>query len=346
MKRRGLWLLTMLLGGSIAYAQDPQMSLFYALPTYLNPAFAGGAHHNRAIVHYRMQWPKNDARYSTFFASYDTYFANQKLGLGAVVMSDNQGSGTIKTNDLNIVSSYEIDLSKRFALRPALSLGLANRKVDDNLTYGNQFNNAQGLVSNNTGENFDKYSVLYPDVGAGMLFYDHKFWFGVSAKHLNMPNNSFLQDSKNRLPINMNFHTGMKIRLVHKEHISYLEEERDISITPVAHYKFQGKSDQLDLGLYTIYDKLLLGAWYRGLPIIKKYSTNEPNNEGLVFMMGYNFGEVTFSYAYDATISKLVGYTNGAHEVNLTYIFQKHHKQGHKIMKRLPCPNLNHPHSQ
>ena len=342
--RRISLLLTMLLCGSVTLAQDPQMSLFYALPTYLNPAFAGGAHHHRAIAHYRMQWPKNDARYSTFFASYDTYFADKKLGLGGVVMSDNQGSGTIKTNDFNLIGSYEIDISQRFAIRPALSLGLANRQVDDNLTYGNQYN-AYGLTSNGSGENFDKYSVLYPDVGAGALFYDHKFWFGVSAKHLNMPNNSFLQNSSNRLPINLNFHTGIKIPLVHKEHISYLEEERDISITPVAHYKMQGKSDQFDLGLYTIYDKLLLGVWYRGLPLIKRYDKREPNNEGFVFMTGYNFGEVTFSYAYDATISKLVGYTNGAHEINITYIFKKHHKSV-KIMKRLPCPNLNHPHGQ
>lgn len=337
-------LLTMLSGMLVVMGQDPQMSLFYALPTFLNPAFAGGSHHHRAIAHYRMQWPKNDARYNTFFASYDTYFANQKLGLGGIVMSDNQGSGTIKTNDFNLISSYEISLTERFALRPALSLGVANRRIDDNLTYGNQFNNAQGLVSNNTGENFDRYSVVYPEVGAGALFYDHKFWFGITGKHLNMPDNSFLANSKTKLPINVNIHTGIKIPLVHKEHLNYLEEERDISITPVAHYKFQGKSDQIDLGLYTIYDKLLLGAWYRGIPLIKRYDRKEPNNEGIVFMAGYNFGEITFSYAFDATISKLVGYTNGAHEINLTYIFKKHHKSP-KIMKRLPCPNLNHPHS-
>lgn len=339
-----LILLILALWCQFSYAQDPQLSLFYALPTALNPAFAGGSHHHRVMVHHRDQWPANDARYTTSYASFDTYFAKQKLGIGGVVMSDNQGFATLKTTTFEAIASYELNLTNKLTFRPGLSLGFGQKKLADGLTYNDQFNEVTGFSGKPSNESFPTSRILYPEVGTGFLLYTSNFWVGLSGKHLNMPSMSFLGNGPDsRLPLSYNFHAGIKIPLIHTPHMAYLEDERDISITPVIHYKGQGKADQLDLGLYGIYDQLLIGAWFRGLPLIKSYN-RIPNTESMVLMAGWNFGEVTLTYSYDLQASKLRGYTNGAHEINLTYIFQKKHKSGHAPMKRLPCPNLHHPH--
>jgi type IX secretion system PorP/SprF family membrane protein len=326
-------------------AQDPQLSLFYAFQPYLNPGFTGGAHHNRAMLHFRNQWPSNEAKYTTFATSFDTYFAHKKVGVGGILMYDNQGFGTLNTYSFDIQAAYEIHLDKEWSLRPGLSLGIANKRLAEGLTYSQQFNDITGFdASRASGEVFPTYSTFYPSVGSGAVLYNKRLWVGFSGKHLNYPSMSFLGNGPNsRLPANFNFHTGYKIPLVHEPHMAYLEDERDISITPVLHYKSQGKSDQVDIGIYTIYDQLLLGLWYRGIPILKQYKPGERNNESLVFMAGWNYEGWTLSYAYDATISKLRGYTAGAHEINLTYVFQKKHKYGHPPLKALPCPNLHHP---
>lgn len=323
-------------------AQDTQLSQYYAFQTYQNPALAGGTHSNRAMLHYRMQWPDNQSKYSTFFASYDAYLAKHKLGLGAILMSDNQASGTIKTTDLQIQASYELALNDQWAFRPGLQVGVAQRQLSSDFRYPSQVSALQQYDPNaGNGESNIQSSKIYPDVSAGGILYNHQFWIGLTSKHINSPNQSLL-NQVSRLPVFWDIHTGIKIKLVKHEFTNYLDDERDISLTPVLNYKAQGKSDQVDLGLYLIYDQLLLGTYYRGIPVAKRYSGFR-NSEAVIAMIGWNYNGLTVTYSYDITISKLHGYTGGAHEMNLSYIFFTKHKAGHRALKRLPCPNVHHP---
>ncbi len=336
-----LYIIVFALTGKDVFAQDPQLSQYYAMQTYLNPAFAGGTHNNRAMLHYRLQWPDNQARYSTSIASFDTYFAKKKVGLGVLFMNDNQAAGVIKTNDVQLMASYELSINKHWTFRPGLQLGLTQRTLTDAFRYPSQNNGLQSYDPTiSSGENIAG-NRIYADATAGGLLYSETFWIGLSTKHLNRPNQSF-NDNISRLPVQWDLHAGYKIPLVRHEYSYYLEDARDISLTPVVNYKAQGKSDQLDAGLYLIYDQLLLGLYYRGLPWIKRYQSGLQNNEAVIPMIGWNYKGLTVSYSYDITVSKLSGYTAGAHEFNLTYIFFKRHKYGHKPMKRLPCPSLHH----
>ncbi len=130
---------------------------------------------------------------------------------------------------------------------------------------------------------------------------------------------------------------GYKIYLKEKRYLAYLEKEKEVSITPTIHYKAQGKSDQADIGVYFIYDQLMAGVWYRGLPF-KKYPSFQ-NSESLVVLLGWKYQSFSFGYSYDFTVSKLqtIG-SGGAHELNITYVYHKSKK--YKPMKRLPCPSF------
>ena len=160
----------------------------------------------------------------------------------------------------------------------------------------------------------------------------------VSGDHLNLPNQSFVKNVS-RLPLKGALTGGYKIILRKKKGSAYLEEAKEISITPTFHYKFQGKSDQFDMGIYGMYSDFIVGGWYRGIPI-KRYREKIQNNESIILLAGYKFRSVSITYSYDLTVSRLNRYgSGGAHEINLTYIHHKINKKK-KPMKRLPCPQF------
>ncbi|MBX9851806.1 MAG: type IX secretion system membrane protein PorP/SprF, partial [Cytophagaceae bacterium] len=88
-----------------------------------------------------------------------------------------------------------------------------------------------------------------------------------------------------------------------------------------------------------IYDMILVGFWYRGIPM-KKYLPRVQNNESMIFLVGWKIKEISITYSYDYILSKLRSSgTGGAHELNLTWYYYKPHKSK-KPMKRLPCPQF------
>ena len=111
----------------------------------------------------------------------------------------------------------------------------------------------------------------------------------------------------------------------------------EYNLIPTVHYKLQGKSDQVDFGLYSQIDRLLVGLWYRGIPV--KRLNGIQNNESAVILAGFKYRNIVFTYSYDLTVSRLSrARSGGSHELNLTLYFEKQ-KNTVKPMKRLPCPD-------
>jgi type IX secretion system PorP/SprF family membrane protein len=69
-------------------AQDQQFTQFYAVPTYMNPAFAGASVQNRLSSQVRNQWSAIPGAFQAYNFSYDTYLANIKSGVGVLVNHD------------------------------------------------------------------------------------------------------------------------------------------------------------------------------------------------------------------------------------------------------------------
>lgn len=320
-------------------AQDVQFSQFYAVPLYQNPAFAGSAHAARGIVHQRFQWLSLDANFRTFFASGDFYLPNQRSGIGFYALRDWQGGSTLNTTEIALLYSYELPVSSKYSIRMGLQGSANYRSLDySQFRYPGEFTDSTGYQgSSGLGPN-GQDTKLYPDVSTGGVFYGDNLWVGISAHHLNSPSQGFVAGTDN-LPIKVAFTGGYKIPIAMRSRsMAYVGDEREFTITPTFHYKFQGKSDQLDLGLYFIYNQLLFGTWYRGLPI-KKYEQGLANNESVIFNIGWRYKQWTAGYSYDLVVSQLTQARNGgAHEINLTYIHFVEKK--HKPMRRLPCPSF------
>ncbi|WP_018342897.1 PorP/SprF family type IX secretion system membrane protein [Cytophaga aurantiaca] len=316
-------------------AQDPQYSQYYANALYLSPAFAGVEENSRAIFATRYQWPGLEASYISNTISADHYFTRYKSGVGVIASSDLSVASKLKSTDIGMVYAFQADLNKKLVFRPALQLSYVNRSIDFNrLTFGSQYND-DGFKGGATNEFPNTTTVSYADVSAGGLLYSEKFWIGISVNHLTRPNQTFIR-GESRLPIKASLFGGYTFSFTPEWRKKHVNPDEEKSITPTFMYKMQGKSDQLDIGLYGQYNQLVVGFWYRGIPI-KLYPGEKTNHDALVFLVGFIHKGFHMGYSYDYTLSKLTnGRTGGSHELTLSYEFKTKEKK--KIQKRLKCP--------
>lgn len=338
----------LILNTVILNAQDIQFSQFYAVPLYQNPAFAGSAHTTRAMLHQRLQWiglnginpDLKGSKYITSLFSVDHYIPEYKSGVGLMVFRDWQGGATLNSTNVALQYSYDIHLNSNWTFKPGIGASWVSRTVDYSaLRFPTQYDDSN-LYKSSVASPLAGFGnkVNYADFSSGGILYNDKVWFGFAADHLSRPNQSFL-DGMSRLPIKYSLTGGYKFILRKEKSSAYLEAQKQVSLTPTFHYKLQGKSDQLDVGLYLLYGELMAGAWYRGLPV-KRYENKIQNNESLILLVGWKMKDFSVSYSYDLTVSRLaVARTGGAHEINLTYYRHKH-KRPRKPMKRLPCPQF------
>lgn len=344
MFRRFLCLFLSLLTG-LASAQDPQMSQFYAAPLYLSPAFAGSAMAPRAILNYRNQWPALNANYVTSMLSVDHYIDRFNSGIGLLVVNDQQFSN-LKSVSAALQYSYQLKITENLAARAGFEAAFVTRSADFfRLTFGDQLSN-RGVISPTTLDPVADLGprIRYATFSTGLLVYDQRFWAGLSAHHLNRPNQAFEINRSDPLPMRITVHGGYKIPLADYEIGNNLGDQigREKSVSFATLYKKQGKFDQLDLGAYLTYAPLTFGLWYRGIPI-KQYDRGLNNHDAAVFLIGYRQDNFSFGYSYDATISSLGFASGGSHEISLAYTFPYEPERRPPYRKRkreLSCPKF------
>jgi type IX secretion system PorP/SprF family membrane protein len=324
------------------YGQDPQFSQFYNASLMTNPSFAGTIENSRANVSYRNQWPlSGNKSYSTYLFSMDHFCTKIKSGLGLNILQSNAGDAKLKSTEISGVYNFQIFLNERYKFIPSISMGLIQRSIDFNaLIFPDQFNN-NGYTGQASMEPNNTNNKMFIDIGAGGLIYNEKIWMGFSIHHLNKPNQSINNKSNEYLPMKLNLHFGAKIMLDNSykgrsTQVNYIDK----AIMPSILYKLQGEFDQLDFGANLLIEPMVMGVYYRGIPV-KNYSKNLYNNESVNLMLGYTYKNITFNYSYDYVISKLSNAIGGAHEVSIVLLFGKEKIPTHH-RRRIPCPTFYH----
>jgi type IX secretion system PorP/SprF family membrane protein len=168
-----------------------------------------------------------------------------------------------------------------------------------------------------------------------MLAYSRKFWIGFSAWHLNKPNRSLI-DAEAQIPVKTSVHGGVRIPLYH----GVFKRDRIAAIMPSFVYKNQGAFDQLDLGTYFLYEPIILGFWYRGIPI-QQNSLDNISQDAVVIILGFQLTKVELSYSYDLTVSELGPISGGSHEVALKFkVDLATQTKTRKKQRFIPCPTF------
>ena len=89
--------------------------------------------------------------------------------------------------------------------------------------------------------------------------------------------------------------------------------------------------------------KILVGLWYRGLPLLKKNDDGGYVNDAFIIMAGYKWSHFRVGYSYDITSSKLeVKDSYGSHEISMTYEWPSDTRKKKKRKKNFiaPCPKF------
>lgn len=319
------------------FCQDIQLSQYYNVSPLMNPAFAGTSYAYRAIASSRIQWNGLDAKYNSYIASVDYNAAKLNSGLGAFLVHDQQGDGSVVRSEFAIQYAYAIPLKKEVSLRLALQTSINQREIGREFSFPNQFNGSGFDPSLPTNDQAALTNTMYPDFSTGLLFYTPKLWAGLSGFHLNKPDQSVTGEGDK---IDRSFYLigGYKFDLRGLPIMGKLANRHyeGISITPTFQYKTQGKSDQMDLGVYANYSTLMLGVWYRGLPL-KNADSNILNSESVVFLMSLRLDQFSVGYSFDNVVSDLSGLARGAHEISVVFQWPKNVEKS-KPQKFLPCP--------
>jgi type IX secretion system PorP/SprF family membrane protein len=307
-------------------AQDPQLSQFYAAPLLISPAFAGINSTSKINFNYRNQWPNLEANYQFSSFSADLSLGKINSGIGIIATTDKQFAN-LKTTSLGLQYAYHVDLSPDQTLSLGMQGAYVNRGLDMNsLVSGDQITNL--LTSGSLGASSDPLLAnmnmqrAYMDLSVGGMLNTKNYWVGFAAHHLNQPNKSLISSSEELLATKYSLQLGTKIILQENyfEADSYQERNNEKSLSPVIHYRQQGNFQQLDMGAYLTWSPMVLGMWYRGIPIAKSKAGN-PNRESIVALLGYKQDNFSIGYSYDVTLSALGPVAGGAHEISIAYLF-------------------------
>ncbi|MEQ8302117.1 MAG: type IX secretion system membrane protein PorP/SprF [Cyclobacteriaceae bacterium] len=319
-------------------AQDPEFSQYYAAPLYLNPAFTGTTMDHRFIVNYRNQWPNIARGYETYAFSYDYNLSEYNSGVGFLGTVDKAGTAGMKSTQFNFLYSYKWNISDKWVISSGLNFGYAFRSIEFNkLLFGDQLQfDSDGSVPSDDPAAFSLGNTHYFDFKAGLLAYNKTFWLGIASHHLNEPNRSLLNEEAS-VPIKTTIHGGIRIPLYWGPFV----KDRISVLSPSFVYKQQGNFSQLDVGAYFLYDPVVIGLWYRGIPV-KENTVGNLSQDAAVVILGFQFDQFELTYSYDFTISELGPISGGTHEVALQYkVSIQTNSRSKKKQKYIPCPTFN-----
>jgi type IX secretion system PorP/SprF family membrane protein len=349
-KKLYIFLLGIMATGHLLFAQDPNYSQFYAAPMYLNPAFTGSANTPRFTLNYRNQWPSLSSTYITTSFTAEHYSDKYNSGIGMIFTTDNQYAD-LNTTNVGLQYAYNMQLTEDISLRLGVQGLNVSRGIGskwDKFVFGDQLNTSGNNTGNPTSDPIaagGNARINYLDFSSGALVYNANLWGGLAVRHLNRPDYSFIKDKSVKLPMLISLHGGYKFYLPDGIIDMGLGDDlgREKSVTPSFLYERRGPYQHLDLGCYLTYSPMILGAWYRGLPLFGQDKSGATRNVAAVFMLGYKQDNLTIGYSYDANLLSKLNYTGGAHEISISYNLNldkgnKSYKK--KKAKPIPCPKL------
>ncbi len=312
------------------YAQDPQLSQYYASPLYTNPAMAGAARKIRISASARSQYTALNNNYKTAVVGVDAYVGKVKSGLGFVSSYDVAGDGFLTSQSFAAIYSYNLDINREWAFNAALQGGIVQKRYDfSKFVFGDMIDPTQGPVLQ-TAEVRGQEQIMFPNFSTGALLYNNKMFFGAAIHNLLEPNQSFYNPNKDdaplKLPRKYTIHGGINIYLNKTRY----DEDRVI-LSPNVLFMQQRNFYQMNLGFYVKQRALTLGGWYR---------QTSTNGDAAIFLIGMRFPSVKIGYSYDAIISRAKTATIGSHEVSLVFEIKTKAPRGPRYNSKLRCPEL------
>ncbi len=291
-------ILGMLILGPLCHAQQGVMFTQYMFNGLaLNPAYAGSHDVISATVIGRQQWLGIDGAPNTQTLSVHSPIKNERIGLGMLLLRDQIGI----TDQLNatVAYSYRIEMDHG-KLAMGLQGGISNYRADYNkLEIGGDPALSRGVVS-----------AWQPNFGAGVYYYNDRFYAGLSVPQLLERVYDAYESSSvegRGLVRHYFLNTGYVFDL-----------NDDLKLKPNMLVKMvEGAPVQVDLNAnLLIMEVLWVGLSWRSFDSV----------DGLLQLQLTDRLQLGYSYDF-ATTKEIQSVDGGSHELSLNYRFTIGHKK-------------------
>jgi type IX secretion system PorP/SprF family membrane protein len=304
-----------------SHAQDPHFSQYFSSPLTLNPANTGNFQGpSRLSMNFRNQWQGLGNPYVTGTGSFDTEIFKKKSGkgnkfaFGITGLYDKTTAGKLTSNYVSASIGYHLftDVENTSKLSIGFQSTLVNRKLDfTKISFADQFTSYGFDLNLPSNQTFQTGNISYTDFNTGLMYSQVKenasVYVGASAYHLTRPNESFLNDQTNRVPIRYTLHGGG----------TWNTSDRSM-IMGSGLMMSQGGINQLVLGVAYGRQienknsdiKVFIGGWYR-------------NKDAFIPYFGYTYDNFQLGVSYDVNTSQLSisGTRYKSFEISMIYHF-------------------------
>jgi len=314
---------------STAKAQDPVFTQYFLIPETLNPGFSGFLETTYAGIIHRSQWPDLDLKIDTDYAFINTWSEKTNSGVGFSVLNHRENNTKYSFTQFNLSYAYRVALNDEWYFRPAIEVGFGTKSFGfGNLLLADQINIGSGTINPISGDPVilnDKFQFF--DFTAGMVINNENSWFGISLKHINKPNISFVSDKNVPLDMFISASAGYEFLVVDYLDVVLFPYETKFLLT--ANYMNQGEYNRLDFGSSIMFKTVFFGVSAATNPWTKAENSHVVTS--LNIFGGLQYEHLKFGLSHDFSTSK-IGKTGGIYELSLTYQFDLN-------VKCFGCPN-------
>ena len=322
-------------------AQDPTFAQFLQFKTYMNPATTGSEKGLTVAAIYKNEWSYvPGGGFNTYGIAMDMQTARLSSGVGLTVYRDVEAK-ILQTNYISGSYAYIARISKNINLHIGVNAAFVNKQIDKSrLIFSDQLDPDVGVIGP-PNTNIALRKVNYFDLDAGLLLRyrfdinDHPVHnsFGFAVHHLTRPDESF-ENINTKIPMRFTVHYGSMFPVSR----GWDKRKVDFYLSPVFKFDFMEKLRVYNMGLYTTYKPIYVGAMYQ----MNQYRKNNTHSIIIIGGIDWDLGADDFvtlnvGYSYQADITGVTTKSRGQHEVTLKvrfndvmlYLPQK--KKGKKI---------------
>jgi len=307
-------LLVCIMFTEVASAQDPHFSQFYEAPLLLNPARAGfinGTYQLTGV--YRSQWKEITLPFKTISGTLNVNLPSGKnknniIGIAITDFADKSGDAAYTTNHFDAAFAYHKNFGANFNhyIGGGVMMGFASSSFDQSkLTFDEDF------MSGTNTEIIDNSKASYFDLSFGLEYNflndENHFNAGIACYHLTRPTISYSNNSSSviyrKFVLNAGYSEPLNSRIDFIPRIALFTQGPSHEFDFGADFKF--KITQNANTNYALY----AGAYLRV-------------GDAFIPKLRIDMGDLSFSFSYDVTTSKLaqVSQTAGGPEITLLYI--------------------------
>lgn len=295
-----------------AYAQwDAQISQYWVVKPYYNPAFAGATSNLEVTGLHRQQWIgiTNAPKTTIISGNMPMKFLGRTHGVGVLVMTES--IGLFKNTSFNGQYVYKKKFGKNM-LNGGVQLGLFNINFDASKIHIPPGQEGEIEKPTSSGEKSSAF-----DASIGLSWIAPNYYAGISIAHPLEP--TFDIDDTHSSYIAKTYYLtgGYNIQLRNPLY----------ELQPSFLVKSDGVLTQYDVTARMVYNKMFNGglSWRK--------------DDGFVFLLGITIKGFDAGYAYDLSTSAISKASSGSHELFLRYSMPinltKGKKNGHKSVRIL-----------